>query len=397
MNDMTGELGAAGAGHVAADRRAPRRVDGHRLAGPAGEPAGGRGDAGEVQDLARTLGYVYNRSAASLRTARTNMIAVGVNDVVNPYFGEILAAIEETLAGSGHTVLLGTYSDDPAKQDRVLATLKEYRPDGMILCPANGSTGEALTMIAAAGIPVVQITREIEGIGLDVVASDDGVAARLALDHLHDLGHRRIAVVGGNDTMSTGRNWRSTYRAWLAEKGLPFDPALMVTGLGTRDTGFAGIQALLDLAEPPTAAVCMNDLIAFGVMMGLRHRGREAGRDFSVVGADDVREAADAGAGPDQRLHPPERAGAAGLRARAGAHREPGAAGRAHYLLLDPGGARQHRARRHLKRIMPGAGPGMTDRAGTTSDRRGSEGRGERLGLRLRLRQRGLGRMACRC
>ncbi|MBY0360322.1 MAG: LacI family DNA-binding transcriptional regulator [Phreatobacter sp.] len=246
----------------------------------------------KVQERARSLGYVYNRSAASLRTARTNMIAVGVNDVVNPYFGEILAAIEETLAGSGHTVLLGTYSDDPVKQDRVLATLKEYRPDGMILCPANGSTGEALTTIAAAGIPVVQITREIDGVGLDVVASDDGVAARLALDHLHDLGHRRIAVVGGNDTMSTGRNRRITYRAWLAEKRLPFDPALMVTGLGTRDTGFAGIQALLDLAVPPTAAICMNDLIAFGVMMGLRQRGREAGRDFSVVGADDVREAA---------------------------------------------------------------------------------------------------------
>jgi len=247
---------------------------------------------GKVQDLARSLGYVYNRSAASLRTARTNMIAVGVNDVVNPYFGEILAAIEETLAGSGHTVLLGTYSDDPAKQDRVLATLKEYRPDGMILCPANGSTGEALAMIAAAGIPVVQITREIEGVGLDVVASDDVAATRIALDHLHDLGHRRIAIVGGTDSMSTGRNRRIAYRAWMAERGLAVEPDLMVMGLGTRDTGFAGIQRLLDLPEPPTATICMNDLIAFGVMMGLRHRGREAGRDFSVVGADDVSEAA---------------------------------------------------------------------------------------------------------
>ncbi len=245
MNDMTGEL--ARPGRVTLQQIAERLGVSTATVSLAlrASPLVAEATREKVQDLARTLGYVYNRSAASLRTARTNMIAVGVNDVVNPYFGEILAAIEETLAGSGHTVLLGTYSDDPAKQDRVLATLKEYRPDGMILCPANGSTGEALTMIAAAGIPVVQISREIEGIGLDVVASDDGVAARLALDHLHDLGHRRIAVVGGNDTMSTGRNRRSTYRAWLAEKGLPFDPALMVTGLGTRDTGFAGIQALL--------------------------------------------------------------------------------------------------------------------------------------------------------
>jgi len=117
-----------------------------------------------VQAVARDLGYVYNRSAASLRTARTNMIAVGVNDIVNPYFGELLAAIEETLAGSGHTVLLGTYSDDPAKQDRVLNTLKEYRPDGMIICPANGAEGESLSAVAATGIPVVQVTREIAGV-----------------------------------------------------------------------------------------------------------------------------------------------------------------------------------------------------------------------------------------
>ncbi len=246
----------------------------------------------KVQALARKLGYVYNRSAASLRTARTHMVAVGVNDVVNPYFGEILAAIEETLAGSGHTVLLGTYSDDPVKQDRVLATLKEYRPDGMILCPANGSTGEALTGIALAGIPIVQITREIEGVGLDVVASDDVAATRLALDHLYALGHRRIAIVGGTDEMSTGRNRRIAYRAWMQEKGLAVDPEAMVVGLGTRDTGFRAIQHLLDLKAAPTACICMNDLIAFGVMMGLRHRGREAGRDFSVVGADDVSEAA---------------------------------------------------------------------------------------------------------
>jgi LacI family transcriptional regulator len=246
----------------------------------------------KVQSLARELGYVYNRSAASLRTARTNMIAVGVNDIVNPYFGELLAAIEETLAGSGHTVLLGTYSDDPAKQDRVLDTLKEYRPDGMILCPANGAEAPGLALVAASGVPIVQVTREIAGVGLDFVGSDDALAARIALDHLHALGHRRIACIGGTDAMSTGFNRRQAFQAWLREKGLPVDPDLMVVGPPTRHAGFEIIQRLLDLDAPPTAAICINDLTAFGVMLGLRHRGREAGRDFSVVGSDDVGEAA---------------------------------------------------------------------------------------------------------
>jgi LacI family transcriptional regulator len=246
----------------------------------------------KVQALARQLGYIYNRSAASLRTARTHMIAVGVNDIINPYFGEILAAIEETLAGSGHTVLLGTYSDDPVKQDRVLGFLKEYRPDGMIICPANGALAPGLMAVASSGIPIVQVTREIADVGLDFVGSDDALAQRLALDHLYELGHRRIACIGGTDVMSTGFNRRQAYLAWLKDKGLPADPRLLVACPPTRHAGFAAIQDLLDLDDPPSAATCINDLTAFGVMLGLKHRGREAGRDFSVVGSDDVKEAA---------------------------------------------------------------------------------------------------------
>lgn len=245
-----------------------------------------------VREAARELGYVYNRSAASLRTARTNMVAVGFNDIVNPYFGELLAAIEATLAGSGRTILLGTYSDDPDKQDRVLGTLKEYRPDGLIVCPADRASALSLTSMAEAGVPVVQISREIADIGLDFVGSDDAAGTRLALEHLIGLGHRRIALIGGTDGMSTGRNRRGAWRRIVASHGLDTDEALLVPGLGTRELGFAAIACLFDQPNPPTALVAFNDLIAFGAILGLRARGLEAGRDVSVVGCDDVKEAA---------------------------------------------------------------------------------------------------------
>ena len=93
-----------------------------------------------VQRLARDLGYIYNRSAASLRTARTNMVAVGFHDITNPYFAELLAAIEDAAMAVGRTILLGTYGESLERQERVLRTLKEYRPDGMILCAAGGTT-----------------------------------------------------------------------------------------------------------------------------------------------------------------------------------------------------------------------------------------------------------------
>lgn len=246
----------------------------------------------KVQDLAREIGYVYNRSAASLRTARTNIIAVGFHDITNPYFAELLSAVEETVSASGRTVLLGTYSESLDKQGRVLATLREYRPDGMILCPAGGTSRECLEHFVASGVPIVLLSREVEGVTLDFAGSDDARGTELAVDHLVGLGHRRIAMLGGLDTISTGRARHRGYRAGLARHGLPLDPALVVPGFGTRETGLKAVQAILTLPEPPTAAVCFNDLVAFGAMLGLRHVGREAGRDFSIVGCDNVAEAA---------------------------------------------------------------------------------------------------------
>ena len=245
-----------------------------------------------VRELAREMGYRYNRGAAALRTDRTNIVGVGFHDITNPYFAELLSAIEQTTTAQGRSVLLGTYGEDLERQQRVLDTLAEYRPDGMILCPAAGSTLESLRPLIDAGIPIVQLSRELSGLELDFVGSDDRHGTLQAMDHLIGLGHRRIAFICANEEISTGRNRYLTYREVLERHGLSFDPALVYFGIGTRENGLKGIQQVLDVGEPPTAALCMNDIAAFGAMLGLRHRGREAGRDFSIVGCDDVREAA---------------------------------------------------------------------------------------------------------
>ncbi len=245
-----------------------------------------------VREIAREMGYSYNRSAAALRTDRTNIIGVGFHDITNPYFAELLSAIEATIADFGRSLLLGTYAEDLQRQERVLNSLAEYRPDGMILCPAGGSTAESLRHLVATGIPIVQLSREIPELGLDFVGSDDRHGILQAMEHLIGLGHRRIAFLCANEGISTGRNRYHAYREALARHGLPIDPALIYFSYGTRENGLKGIQQVLDAAAPPTAAVCMNDLAAFGAMLGLRHRGREAGTDFALIGCDDVKEAA---------------------------------------------------------------------------------------------------------
>ncbi|MFG1343806.1 LacI family DNA-binding transcriptional regulator [Xanthobacter autotrophicus DSM 431] len=245
----------------------------------------------KVQEAARARGYVANRGAAALRTARTNIVALGLHDIVNPSFTELLAAVEEALTAAGKTVLLGVSQEDVARQARTLGTLAEYRPDAFLVSPAASSTVDDLKALAATGIAVVQVTREIEGSGFDFAGSDDRTGVALGVAHLVALGHRRIGMLGGYGAISTGRKRLAGYKAGLAAAGIPFDPTLVMEGPGLREEGRRQLARLLALEEPPTAAVCFNDLSAFGALMGLSAAGLTPGKDFSLVGYDDIAEA----------------------------------------------------------------------------------------------------------
>ncbi|MFG1351349.1 LacI family DNA-binding transcriptional regulator [Xanthobacter autotrophicus] len=245
----------------------------------------------KVQEVARARGYVANRGAAALRTARTNIVALGLHDIVNPSFTELLAAVEDALTAAGKTVLLGVSQEDVARQTRTLGTLAEYRPDAFLVSPAAHSTVADLKALASTGIAVVQVTREIEGSGFDFAGSDDVVGVALGVAHLVALGHRRIGMLGGFGAISTGRKRLAGYKAGLAAAGIPFDPTLVMEGPGLREEGRRQLARLLALEEPPTAAVSFNDLSAFGALMELQAAGLTVGRDFSLVGYDDIGEA----------------------------------------------------------------------------------------------------------
>jgi LacI family transcriptional regulator len=241
---------------------------------------------------AAALGYVYNRGAASLRTQQTHTVGVAINELVNPYFAELTAAIERALSEVGRTVFLSNSSEDPERQERFIATMREYNADGLILCPAEGTEPASLERIRRFRMPCVLVSRWVAGVELDYAGSDHRRGTALATEHLIGLGHRRIAMLGGNERVSTGIERRQGYRDALAARGLPIDASLVIPGAPTRENGAAWINQLLALPEPPTAAVCFNDVIAFGVMLGLRQLGREPGRDFAVIGNDDIAEAA---------------------------------------------------------------------------------------------------------
>ncbi len=245
-----------------------------------------------VLESMRTLGYVYNRGAASLRTQRTHTVGVATNELVNPYFAELTAAIESALSRIGYSVFLSNSAEGPGHQDQFIDTMREYNADGLIICPAAGTTAASMQRTIDYRMPCVQISRHVDGVALDFSGNDHRRGTYLATEHLIALGHTRIAMVGCLEGVSTGEERRQGFLDALAAHGLPVEPDLMIACKATRENGAEAIRALLASGTPPTAAACYNDVIAFGVMLGLRQIGLEPGVDFAVTGCDDIPEAA---------------------------------------------------------------------------------------------------------
>lgn len=244
-----------------------------------------------VQASMRRLGYVYHRGAASLRTQRSQVVGLIVPDITNPFFAEMTVSIEAHLDAAQHVALLGNTSETLTKQERLLEMMQEYRADGVLLCVANGTAPEQIERLRQSHLPFVLFARYIDGIEADYVGADNIAGAAAATEHLINLGHRRIAFVGGPLGSSARRDRQRGYQETMAAHGLRPDAAEELAGSTSRDDGHRAALALLARPESPTAILCYNDIVAFGVMLGLQRMGRRPGQDVAVIGFDDIAEA----------------------------------------------------------------------------------------------------------
>lgn len=245
-----------------------------------------------IKDHARRIGYIYNRRAASLRTSRSGIVGVVVHDIMNPFYAEILRAIESELDRSRQTFLLSNHYEQLQKQRTFVDMLLQLGADGVIMSPAIGTPPDDIRMAEENGLPVVLIARSVAGAQVPVFRGDDAYGIGLATNHLISLGHRRIAMIGGTDYTSTGRERYRGYVAAMENADLKVQPGWRIPGPRTKQGGFEAASRFLALEDKPTAAVCWNDLAAIGLMNGLARAGLLPGRDVSVTGYDDLEEAA---------------------------------------------------------------------------------------------------------
>jgi LacI family transcriptional regulator len=235
------------------------------------------------------LGYIYHRGAATLRGAQSSILGMVINDLSNPFFVELAIGIERVCQSGSYVPFVANTSENPLRQSQVIRSMREHGVAGLVLSPAIGSSVSELNALID-GLPVVLAMRRMPGLRASLVTPENRAGARAAAEHLIGLGHRRIAFVGGTRT-SVRYERLSGYRDALEEAGLTVDPALVIDSLPSYAGGESSAPRLLNLADPPTAALCFNDVVAIGLMRALSGLGRKVGVDFAVIGFDDIDEA----------------------------------------------------------------------------------------------------------
>ncbi|WP_431281123.1 LacI family DNA-binding transcriptional regulator [Humitalea sp. 24SJ18S-53] len=244
----------------------------------------------KVRQSLDAVGYLYNRGAATMRATGTKTIGLLVNQIDNPFFSELTAGVSAALDAAGYIAFLSVTEDAVDRQERAILRLREHRVDGLILCPAVGSTPEQIAQLATVGMPVVQTMRFVPGSAGDYVGPDNEPGMALLAEHLIGLGHRHFAYVGGGLVHSANHQRIAGVTGALRRHGLP-DPVF----LRNETTRLGGVEAAAQIwamEKRPTAVICGNDVTAFGAIMGLQQRGLVIGRDVAVTGVGDVPEAA---------------------------------------------------------------------------------------------------------
>lgn len=247
-----------------------------------------------VEAAMGALGFVRNESARSLRVGRSRNLAYVMLDVGNPFFTDVAKGIEQA-AEAAELALFLCSSDGRAEREAThLDLLAEHRVQGILITPVDPSA-ERLARAVARGTPLVIVDRTSNMDDVCTVAVDDVLGGRLALEHLIDLGHRRVAFVGGPATIGQVRDrLEGARRAWN-EAGL--DPDDLVTlptsALSVGEGRTAGDRLSgLSAARRPTAAFCANDLLALGLLQQSIRVGWHVPDDLAIIGYDDIEFAA---------------------------------------------------------------------------------------------------------
>ncbi len=241
-----------------------------------------------VEAAIAELEYVPNRLASSLRSKRTNTLALVITDITNPFFTTLARGVEDTASDAGYTVVFCNTDESDVEEQKYLQVLLQQQVDGILLVPAR-STSVSLDVIRKQATPVVVLDRRMPpGANVDVVRCENEDGAYRLTRLLIELGHQRIAILSGPMGVSTAEDRLAGYQRAMTEAGLRPDPNLIVYGAFNQTSGYEMLQRLLTVEPHPTAIFAANNMIGIGALKSIQDAGLRVPDDIAMVSFDDL-------------------------------------------------------------------------------------------------------------
>lgn len=237
------------------------------------------------------MGYVYNQTAANLRNRTSNQVGLLLHDITNPFYGEMTAGLSHEMERHDLLLFLANSEESYERQQKFVDSLMRNNACGMVLCGARETPPMFFEALKRRNVPAIMVVRPFENVDFDFVGTDNFLGTRMATQHLLDLGHRHIAFIGGCNGSTTRALRVGGYTSKLLEHNIQPESEWIVPSQASRSDGASVAEALFTRFPQITAAVCYQDIVALGVMQTLRKMGRIVGKDFALVGFDDVTEA----------------------------------------------------------------------------------------------------------
>jgi LacI family transcriptional regulator len=233
-----------------------------------------------VQDVMRELRYTPDLMARSLRAGTDATIGLIVESIADPFFSELVAAVESATSQDGKSVLVASNHGDPEHERRIVTQMLERRVSGLLIV----ATGSDHSWLRGANAPLVLVDRPAEGLDADVVGIDDRQASFDAVTHLIAHGHRDISYVGDYPQVATSAARLLGYRQAMAANRLDVREELVRASCPTAQSAGAAMSLLLAADRPPTAVLSAATRCSLGVVPALHEHRRT---DVALVGFGD--------------------------------------------------------------------------------------------------------------
>ena len=232
------------------------------------------------------LGY---ERPSKLRGARARLVGLVLPELQNPIFPALAEIVGGGLTQNGYTPLLCTQNSGGITESDYVDLMLQQQVSGVIFVGGNYTEADAphehYERLRQVKLPTVLVSAPVPGLDFATISTDDASAAEQAVSHLHQLGHRRIGLLLGPTAHIPSRRKLEAAERVLARLGSPLDPALVVNGLYSIESGQAGATRLI--AAGATGIVCASDPLALGAVRATRRLGLDVPGDVSIIGYDD--------------------------------------------------------------------------------------------------------------